>query len=120
MLCFVSSDSVLSHFSNSFDCARCPAYSIPDRSHFISAHLAAEALSVSKQIQEFFLQFIHLSMSFDGWSSLAHDEIYTVHITTPDRRSFLVDGLVLSGISTTAENLFQLIAEVCDPIYAIR
>ncbi|KAF7982537.1 hypothetical protein HWV62_28166 [Athelia sp. TMB] len=112
--CAISFAMLDNMFFFDFCYALCPAYSIPDRSHFISAHLAAEALSVSKQIQEFFLQFIHLSMSFDGWSSLAHDEIYTVHITTPDRRSFLVDGLVLSGISTTAENLFQLIAEIIE------
>ncbi|KZP25677.1 hypothetical protein FIBSPDRAFT_950097 [Athelia psychrophila] len=94
--------------------ALCPAYSIPDRSHFISAHLAAEALSVSKQIQEFLLPLVHLSMSFDGWSSKGHNEIYTVHVTTPERRSFLVDGLILSGISTTAENLFELLIEVIE------
>lgn len=55
---------------------------------------------------------VHLTLSFDGWSSRRHNEIYTVHITTPDHESFLVEGLILSGFSTTAENLFAFLNPV--------
>ena len=56
--------------------------------------------------------FAHLSLSFDGWSSKGHDEIYTVHITTPLRRSFLIEGLILNGLSATSETLFGLLSTV--------
>jgi hypothetical protein len=55
---------------------------------------------------------VHLSLSFDGWSSKGHDEIYTVHVTTPLRQSFLFDALVLTGLSTSGESLFNFLSEV--------
>ncbi|KAF7975533.1 hypothetical protein HWV62_9361 [Athelia sp. TMB] len=119
LVCCALSFALLdSMFFFDFCYSLCPAYSVPDRSHFISTHLAAEALAVSRQVATFLGAFIHLSLSFDGWSSKGHDEIYTVHITTPGRRSILVDGLILSGVSTTAENLFGLISEVIERFIA--
>jgi hypothetical protein len=67
---------------------------------------------VAEQLATFLIGFIHLTLSFDGWSSKGGDEIYTVHITTPLRRSYLVDGLMLTGLSTDGDNLFALISEV--------
>jgi len=55
---------------------------------------------------------VHLSLSFDGWSSKGHDEIYTVHVTTPLWRSFLFDALVLTGLSASGESLFNFLSEV--------
>jgi hypothetical protein len=66
-----------------------------------------------KQLQLYLVQFIHLTLSFDGWSSKGGDEIYTVHVTTPTRMSFLVAGLIMTGLSTDANNLFTRILEVC-------
>ena len=47
----------------------------------------------------------HLTMSLDGWSTKAKDEIYTVHTTTPKRRSFFTDRHVFKGISVTGDAL---------------
>lgn len=91
---------------------RCPAYSVPDRSNFISIRLAAEVEAVAGKLLTYFASFIHLTLSFDGWSSKGHNEIYTGHITTPGRRSFLVDGLILDGISPSGDNLFTLLSTV--------
>ena len=44
---------------------------------------ASTAAYVSKELVTFLAGFIHLTLSFDGWLSKGHDEIYTVHITTP-------------------------------------
>ncbi len=93
---------------DSLESDRCSVYSVPNRSDFISLHLSAEAANARLRGIEF-LQTIasHLTLSFDGWSSQKHDEIYTVHVTTPLRRSFLIDGLVLTGLSVTGELLSE-------------
>lgn len=91
---------------------RCPAYSVPDRSNFISLHLAAEVESLVGKLLAYLTSFIHLTLSFDGWTSKGHNEIYTAHVTTPGRRSFLVDGLVLDGISPSGQNLSTLLSRV--------
>ena len=59
-----------------------------------------------KQLQMLLESFIHLTMSFDGWSSRRNDEIYTVHISTPTRMSYLVAGIILTGLSTSGETIF--------------
>jgi hypothetical protein len=99
--------------SVSYFISRCPAYAVPDRSHFFSVHLAAEAAAAATKLTTYLLGFIHLTLSFDGWSSKGHDEIYTVHITTPLRRSFLIDGLILTGLSTAGQILFEFLSRVC-------
>ena len=100
-------------YSVSYSISRCPAYAVPDRSHFFSVHLAAEAAAVATKLTTYLLGFVHLTLSFDGCSSKGHDEIYTVHITTPLRRSFLIDGLILTGLSTAGEVLFDFLSRVC-------
>lgn len=72
----------------------------------------SEATAVAEKLFTYLTGFAHLSLSFDGWSSKGHDEIYTVHITTPLRRSFLVEGLLLNGLSATGETLFGLLSAV--------
>lgn len=86
---------------------------MPDRSSFFTLHLASEAAAVATKLAMYLASFAHLTLSFDGWSSKGHDEIYTVHVTTPLRRSFLVDGMVLTGLSTSGDVLFQFISTVC-------
>lgn len=76
-------------------------------------HLAAEAANVTAQLAAFLATLYHLTISFDGWTSKGGDEIYTINITTPARGSYLVDGLILTGLSTDGDTLFALISEVC-------
>src|SRR5260221_9566870 len=93
---------------------RCSVYSVPSRSDFISLHLSDEAANARQQVIDFLRTIgFHLTLSFDGWSSQKHNEIYTVHVTTPLRRSFLIDGLVLTGLSVTGELLGERLGEVC-------
>ena len=42
---------------------------MPDRSNFFSVRLAAEATAVASKIAAYLATFIHLMLSFDGWSS---------------------------------------------------
>jgi hypothetical protein len=80
----------------------------------MTSHIAAEAASVAKELLVFLVTFIHLTHSFDRWSSKGHDEIYTVHITTPfPQKSYLVEGLMLTGSSTDTETIFDRMKDVC-------
>lgn len=79
----------------------------------MALHLTAEAATISKELLAYLETFIHLTLSYDGWSSKGRDEIYTVHVTTPDpRKSYLVEGLVLTGSSTDAETIFDRLKDV--------
>ena len=91
---------------------RCPGFSVPDRSHFFPIHLASEAAAAAAKLVVYLVGMAHLILSFDGWSSKGHDEIYTLSITTPARRSFLADGLVLTGISCSGKTLFGHLSAV--------
>ena len=91
---------------------RCPGFSVPDRSHFFPIHLALKAAAAAAKLVVYLVGMAHLTLSFDGWSSKGHDEIYTLSITTHARRSFLADGLVLTGISCSGETLFNYLSAV--------
>jgi hypothetical protein len=92
---------------------RCPGYSVPDRSAFFGKHLANEAAQATAKLTAYLLALSHLMLSFDGWSSKGHDEIYTVSITTALRRSFLFDCLVLTGLPTDGQYLYERLSKVC-------
>jgi hypothetical protein len=78
--------------------------------------MASETEQMKKQLREYLANFkSHKSLSFDGWSSKGHDEIYTISLTTPLRYSYLVDGLVLTGTTVSGENLFERIEAAIQP-----
>ena len=80
----------------------------------MTSQITAKAAYIAKELVTFLAGFIHLTLSFDGWLSKGHDEIYTVHITTPwPRKSYLVEGLLLTGLSTDAKTLFDKLKDVC-------
>ena len=89
-----------------------PNFSVPDRSSFFPKHLAQEVAVWGEKFKEFLEGRFHLTMSLDGWSTRARDEIYTVHTTTPKRRSFFTDGHIFKGISVTGEALKDVLVRV--------
>ncbi|KAK0486425.1 hypothetical protein IW261DRAFT_1416205 [Armillaria novae-zelandiae] len=74
--------------------------------------MAAEASALQKTLIEYLSTLFHLTLSFDGWTSQVHDDIYMVHITTAIQRSFLVGGLVLTSESVTSELLSMKLIEL--------
>jgi len=94
-----------SEFFVAFVLALAPTFHIPDRSVFFPKHLAQETANWSRNFQDFLANKTHLTLSLDGWSTRANDEIYTFHTTTPKRRSFFTDGEVFKGISITGDAL---------------
>ncbi|KAK6966290.1 ribonuclease H-like domain-containing protein [Favolaschia claudopus] len=107
-------------FFRDFCNALCPGYSLPDRSNFVSYNLVVETENAMKQLQSLLTSFIHLTMSFDGWSSRRNDEIYTVHVSTPTRMSYLVAGIILTGLSTTGETICARLTEILVFYAAVR
>lgn len=68
-------------------------YFLPDRSAWVARHISQEISAAISHFKSFTNRYIHMTMSFDGWSSKGHDEIYTVHATTPTRRSVCLMGM---------------------------
>lgn len=101
-----------SSFFIDFIHALAPNFSVPDRSAFFPKHLAQEVAVWGEKFKEFLEGKSHLTMSLDGWSTRAKDEIYTVHTTTPKRRSFFTDGHIFKGISVTGEALKDVLTRV--------
>ncbi|KAJ7879787.1 hypothetical protein B0H14DRAFT_2566633 [Mycena olivaceomarginata] len=90
-----------------FDLA--PKYKVPDRTSFFARMMVSDVAAVGKKLQDFLSTQMHMTLSLDGWSSRAKDEIYTFHNTIPSRRSFFVDGHVFKGISVTGATLAGVI-----------
>ncbi|KAJ7858876.1 hypothetical protein B0H13DRAFT_1901688 [Mycena leptocephala] len=96
VICCALAFSLLDNgFFTDFCIAMCPNYAVPDRPSFFVKHIASETAYVMKQLKQ-------------GGG----DEIYTVHVTTPNRMSFLVEGLVLTGFSTSGESIFNRLLAV--------
>ncbi|KAJ7503587.1 ribonuclease H-like domain-containing protein [Mycena galericulata] len=100
IICCALAFSLLDNgFFIDFCVAMCPSYVVPDRSSFFIKHIAAEATYVLKLLQVFLAQFIHLTLSFDGWS---------------------MEGLVMTGVSTSAENIFNRLLVVLGLYIAVN
>jgi hypothetical protein len=99
-------------FFAEFVLALAPNFSIPDRSAFFPKHLAQEVAVWDEKWKEFLEGTSHNTMSLDGWSTRKKDEIYTVHTTTPNRRSFFTDGHVFKGVSVTGDALKDVLIRV--------
>ncbi|KAJ3504352.1 hypothetical protein NLJ89_g7973 [Agrocybe chaxingu] len=97
-----------SEFFINFVVALAPNFVVPDRSSFFPKHLAQEVAVWNLKFKDFLGGKVHLTLSFDGWSSRKKDEIYTFHTTTPKRRSFFTDGYVFNGLSVTGDALLDV------------
>jgi hypothetical protein len=101
-----------SQFFVAFVLALSPNFVVPDRSAFFAKHLAQEVAVWGEKFKVFLDGKSHLTMSLDGWSTRAKDEIYTFHTTTPKRRSFFTDGHVFKGLSVTGDALKTILVRV--------
>ena len=101
-----------SRFFIDFIHALAPNFTVPDRSAFFPKHLAQEVAVWGEKFKAFLEGKSHLTMSLDGWSTRAKDEIYTIHTTTPKRRSFFTDGHIFKGTSVTGEALRDVLTRV--------
>jgi len=101
-----------SDFFCAFVFALSPAFVVPDRSAFFPKHIMQEVAAWGQAFKIFLRDKDHLTLSFDGWSTHARDEVYTFHTTTPHRCSFFTDGHVFKGVLVTGEALLSVIVKV--------
>ena len=87
-------------------------YVVPDRSAFFARHIAQEAVAINAKLLEFLADQTSLTLSYDGWSTRARDEIYTFHTTTSKRRSIFAAGHVFKGVSVTGLALRDVAQQV--------
>ena len=86
-------------FFANFVLALAPNFVIPDRLSFSPKQLAQEISVWSKKFKDFLKGKVHLTLSPNGWSACAKEEVYTFHTTTPKWCSFFTDGHVFQCLS---------------------
>ncbi len=77
-----------------------------------ACHIAQEAAAINLKLLEFLAGQTSLTLSYDGWSTRARDEIYTFHTTTSKRRSIFAAGHVFKGVSVTGLALRDVAQQV--------
>lgn len=83
-------------------------------SHMASALIPAEAAQVRDLSIQALRKHSNLTLSFDGATTRANDSVYTVHVTTPNKReSHLITGDEATGKSHTGEHLKSMLLRVC-------
>ncbi|GJE84361.1 hypothetical protein PsYK624_004370 [Phanerochaete sordida] len=58
----------------------------------------------------------NLTITFDGNSTRGKQSVYTVHVTDPERRVFLLEGDEKSAISHTQERIYEVLKKVINLI----
>ncbi|KAL5536596.1 hypothetical protein ACEPAF_419 [Sanghuangporus sanghuang] len=87
---------------------------------FVNALIPREAAHIHNRQIEILQKSNNLTISFDGGTTAALQSVYTVHVTTPDRRSYLVEGNEASAQSHTGEHLFRVLDQILTTIGPTR
>ena len=88
-----------------------PDYS-PFSSTTFSDRVVTKAARIKTQVITELKQYENLTITFDGGTTRAMESVYTVHVTTPDRQSFLVAGDKSSDVSHTGVHIHHVLREV--------
>lgn len=89
-----------------------PRYEPTSSTTFVEKYIPSEAAQV-RVLQLAVLKTLdNLTLTFDGGSTRKPQSVYTVHITTPDRRVFFVEGDEASREHHTAEYVKGVIMQV--------
>lgn len=89
-----------------------PTYSPPSATTMEDVIIPHEAANVKAQSLDLLRASDNLTITFDGNTTRAQESVYTVHVTTPDRQVFLMEGHEASGLSHTAEHIFGVLKNV--------
>ncbi|KAF8583998.1 hypothetical protein K439DRAFT_1293915, partial [Ramaria rubella] len=93
-----------------------PNYIPASASTIEGSQIPAEASRVRQEQVKLLEQEYHLTLSFDGGSIRHPQSVETIHVTTADWESFLVQGHEASDVSHTADHVENVIVEVIDSI----
>lgn len=80
------------------------------------SHIPGEAARIRTLSIKYLKTVFDLTITFDGGTTQAQQSVYTIHFTTPDGRSFLIEGNEASGASHTGEHIAALILTAMDMV----
>ncbi|KAL5476496.1 hypothetical protein ACEPAI_3353 [Sanghuangporus weigelae] len=83
---------------------------------FVDSLIPREAAYIKTEQVKHLQGCTNLTISFDGGTTASLQSIYTVHVTTPARRTFLLDGNEASDWSHTGEHIFNVLDSVMNLI----
>lgn len=96
-------------FVNAFN----SSYILTSSSTFTHNFIPKEAVSVRDEQIKQLKKLDNLTLTFDRTNTWKPHSIYTVHATTPDRKTYFLEGYEESGARHTAEWIKSKIMKVC-------
>lgn len=87
-------------------------YTPPSATSLTDVHIPKEAAFVQVEQINYLKECNNLTVSFDGQTIRRPQSVYTVNVSTRDRRCFLVDGHEASAESHTGEYIFGVLNKV--------
>ncbi|KAF8060837.1 ribonuclease H-like domain-containing protein [Lyophyllum atratum] len=93
-----------------------PSYTPASRTRLVDNHIMSEQERVRALVIDYLQTQDHLTVTFDGGDTLGGDTFYTVHVTTPTRQVFLIEGQECTRESHTGEWIANLVMRVIHPI----
>ena len=85
----------------------CPSYRPPSRSMLEDDLIVSEANKVRRNILNQLKNLWNLTISFDGGTSRGRDSYWTIHVSTEDRKVYLLETILATDVSHTAEWIEQ-------------
>ncbi|CDO73916.1 hypothetical protein BN946_scf185016.g73 [Trametes cinnabarina] len=89
-----------------------PRYNATSSTTFAKVYIPAEAAKIRILQLQFLRQQTHLTLTYDGATMQKPQSVYTIHITTQNRRVFFMDGAEMSRDAHTAEHVVNILLEV--------
>ncbi|OJT07823.1 hypothetical protein TRAPUB_1283 [Trametes pubescens] len=93
-----------------------PKYTPTSSSTFVDVLIPAEAAKVRVKQLTMLQKLWHLTLTYDGATTQKPQSVYTIHITTQDRRVFFIDGAELSKEAHTAEKVKDILLDVMESV----
>ncbi|KAL5529773.1 hypothetical protein ACEPAG_5760 [Sanghuangporus baumii] len=84
---------------------------------FVDTLIPREAAHIHTQQIKLLQKFDNLTISFDGGTTAGLQSVYMVHVTTPDRRAYLLEGNEASEQSHTGDHLFGVLDQVSSTFF---
>ena len=91
--------------------------SVYSSSSFVHTYIPAEAFCVTKEANKKLSKIKNLTISYDGRTTKAVEFIYTIHVTTPGCRSYLIEGSEKLEISHTGLQIAKELLKVSSVIH---
>ncbi|KIJ07798.1 hypothetical protein PAXINDRAFT_89809 [Paxillus involutus ATCC 200175] len=89
-----------------------PRYPPPSSSTLTAKLIPNEAAKISLATKNYLATCRHLTITFDGGKTRQPHSVYSIHVTTADRRTFCVELDDASRLSHTGEYIFEALDQI--------